>query len=320
MGKALAIKGHSTRGKEVMELLEMMGGHATFINRISNETDKNFFISDYVNCFGRNSIRYVPDSSEETEYFKIFTLEEFLEKFPYKVGDKVHIYVQNDDIDGRYDIEVAEISSMRWDPNHCRIAYKMKDINREFYKDEIKDKVDDNEENLFHAINEYEEIVENSFQGGYEKCKLDIQLNGYELPDGYHFADENGNVIDAKKIRLVKNASSYPKTSEECCNILKTTYVEWFGYYGEVLVPFQILIICRDAYWKIAGEELGLDKPWKPVWDESENLYTIHTFNGEIRLSETAHRNAILVFPTEEIRDTFYENFKELIETCKELL
>ena len=27
-----------------------------------------------------------------------------------------------------------------------------------------------------------------------------------------------------------------------------------------------------------------------------------------------------LAFPTEEMRDAFYENFKELIEECKELL
>ena len=30
--------------------------------------------------------------------------------------------------------------------------------------------------------------------------------------------------------------------------------------------------------------------------------------------------NKILAFPTEEMRDAFYENFKDLIEQCKELL
>ena len=30
--------------------------------------------------------------------------------------------------------------------------------------------------------------------------------------------------------------------------------------------------------------------------------------------------NVILTFPTEEMRDAFYENFKDLIEGCKELL
>ena len=115
----------------------------------------------------------------------------------------------------------------------------------------------------------------------------------------------------------------YPKTYDECYRILglkgeMPTTNMW--YKMGLILDFYKLIICRDAYWKIAGEELGLDKPWEPVWDESEDLYTIHTFNGEIRLSGTSHRNAILVFPTEEIRDTFDVNFENLIEKCKELL
>ena len=155
MSKRLAIRGHSTHGNEVIEILEMMGGHATIIKEISNETDKVFFISDNENCFYRKSIRFIPDSSKEIEEFTVFTLEEFLEKYPFKVGDKVHIYVQNDDIDVRYDIEAAEITSMRWNPTRCKIAYKMKDINREFYKEEIKCKVDDSNKQTRVIVNLY---------------------------------------------------------------------------------------------------------------------------------------------------------------------
>ena len=32
------------------------------------------------------------------------------------------------------------------------------------------------------------------------------------------------------------------------------------------------------------------------------------------------YRNTFLAFPTREMRDAFYENFKELIDTVKELL
>ena len=111
MGKRLAIKGHPTRGKEVIELLEMMGGHAAFINTISNNTDKAFFISDYENCFYRKSIRFIPDSSKEMEDFKIFTLEEFLERFPYKVGDEFC---------SPYD----KITEMFWDEEDEWVYYK----------------------------------------------------------------------------------------------------------------------------------------------------------------------------------------------------
>ena len=111
MGKKLAIRGHSTRGKEVIELLEMMGGHATIIKEISNETDKAFFISDYENCFYRKSIRFIHDSSKEMEDFNVFTLEEFLERFPYKVGDEFC---------NPYD----KITEMFWDKEDEIVYYK----------------------------------------------------------------------------------------------------------------------------------------------------------------------------------------------------
>ena len=89
-----------------------------------------------------------------------------------------------------------------------------------------------------------------------------------------------------------------------------------------------MLIICRDAHWKIAGEEMGLGKPWEPDWKNSEERrYCIVIIEGDINLPEKVLTkwilkvtNKILVFPTEEMRDAFYENFKKEIEMCKELL
>ena len=42
----------------------------------------------------------------------------------------------------------------------------------------------------------------------------------FELPEGYQFVDENGNVINATKIVLEKKKREYPKTYEECCYVL----------------------------------------------------------------------------------------------------
>lgn len=345
----LGLKGHKTRGDEVVKILEMLGGNNSYIG---------------------------PD---EIEGYEIFSLEDFLEKFPYKVGDKVEVWVNHEHFAGpRAELEVAEIKSMRWNSARCEVAYRMKDQTGEFYKSDIKGKVDDgsnkqseceqcgrvfdsvrcfdvdcpnntpnyvaefkddkvnDEENLFHTTNEYEEIVENSFQGGYEKCKSDIKLNGYDLPDGYHFTDENGNVIDAKKIQLVKNAPCYPTSYNECCDVLSMEYAKHYnlryftyerGFYEyattDKLCSLQDklnilgkLIICRNAYWKIAGDELGLGKPWEPDFD---NLSTNHEF---IKISKGCfyYSSRLLVFPTIEMRDAFYNNFKFLIEQCKELL
>lgn len=130
------------------------------------------------------------------------------------------------------------------------------------------------------------------------------------------------------KFKLIKKQPKYPKTYEECCKVLgitpalelkKQIIVSWNI---RLLSYLQQLLICRNAYWEIAKEELGLDKLWEPKYEQGvdNEYYTIHTFNNNLYLAGTSHRNAILAFPTEEMRDAFYENFKELIEQCKELL
>ena len=64
---------------------------------------------------------------------------------------------------------------------------------------------------------------------------------------------------------------------------------------------------------------MGLDKPWKPDFDNE--YYLIGNECGEVyKYNKIAGCNAILTFPTKEMRDTFYTNFKDLIEQCKELL
>ena len=180
-----------------------------------------------------------------------------------------------------------------------------------------------------------------TLNGGIENMKYNNEI---KLPDGYIFKDENGNIINATKIVVEKKEKVYPKTYEECCEILGVDPDNFLAitscYEGEVeTTDYELnllnkfiflwrLRVCRDAYWKIAGEEMGLGKPWKPDWENSEEKrYSIVNIEGDINLPEATLTkwvlkvtNKILVFPTIEMRDAFYENFKELIENCKELL
>ena len=142
-------------------------------------------------------------------------------------------------------------------------------------------------------------------------------------PSGYQFKDENGNVINATKIVLEKKKKEYPKTYEECCKVLSLgedgrLYTK--GYKASLIQNFQKLIICRAAYWKIAGEEMGLGKPWEPDWNTSEPKYVIaYTSRGIEKQWETTYCKSF-AFPTPEMRDAFKENFDPDIEFCKELL
>ena len=87
------------------------------------------------------------------------------------------------------------------------------------------------------------------------------------------------------------------------------------------LESLRKLRICRDAYWKIAGEEMGLGKPWEPDWStEYERKYVIEVYRNKVRTNSQGYSNTMLAFPTKEMRDAFRENFGSDIEFCKEFL
>ena len=109
----------------------------------------------------------------------------------------------------------------------------------------------------------------------------------------------------------------YPKTYIECAKILdcfSASYID--GYKNELLEKLQELLICRNAYWKIAGEAMGLGKPFEPC--HTQKRYIIRRAGDKI--VKGFNISCVLEFPTTEMRDAFYENFKDLIEQCKELL
>ena len=143
-----------------------------------------------------------------------------------------------------------------------------------------------------------------------EEMKLDI-------PDGYEFFG-----IDDNKIVLTKKQHQYPKTYVECCGILDVEpYSRSAGYKSDLITAFRNLLICRDAYWKIAGEQMGLGKPWEPDWNDSTKIkYCITTVRHEVEYFESRTINIIIAFPTKEIRDDFDNNFNNLMDVCKELL
>ena len=133
------------------------------------------------------------------------------------------------------------------------------------------------------------------------------------LGDDYEIVVEDGRTFVQRK------KPKYPTTYEECCGILGMTFdypdirmvsIDEYNLYSN----FIQLIRCRDAYWKLADN-------WKPNWNnDADYFYTIKYNSTHIRLYNYTDEYAILAFPTEEMRDAFYENFKDLIEKCKELL
>lgn len=129
--------------------------------------------------------------------------------------------------------------------------------------------------------------------------------------------------IDGRYI-LRDKKPRYPKTYQECCEVLNlgedgNLYTK--GHQASLIQDFHKLFICRAAYWKIAGEQMGLDKPWEPDWNNDEIVkYCIIVDRNIISKPNFRNTQFTFAFPTAEMRDVFYENFKDLIEYCKELL
>lgn len=149
------------------------------------------------------------------------------------------------------------------------------------------------------------------------------------LPEGWEVDKiENGKVI-LKEIK-----AEYPKTWEECMAVTKSAeYVSdisciqpvhraCFRYcnddnrnsvptdYGKKIRALCQLLICRNAYW---GN-------WRPNQEGSTLKYTIIKCRNVIICDKTIQPQPILIFPTEKMRDIFYENFKGIIEEAMDLL
>ena len=335
----LAIKGHKTRGKEVIELLEMLGGKN--VNLMGIDDDLVYYIrpNGYIDTWYAVS----------NEAYQIFTLEEFLEKFPYKIEDKVKVWVNG--YKGIFNIQ-----TMAWDSIVNEVEYKIHGHwygvrNLQPYKEEIIDKTKFPYEIGTRVSVKSPHIKKLATIVGisYNSCacmQYEIKFDGediiihyptdlmipvtmeeqikIDIPKGYKFAGADKQQVVFEKIK-----PQYPKTYEGCCkNVFELKHGEMTVdvpmHYSPLIINFTKLLICRDAYWKIAGEEMGLGKPWEPDWvRNSKRKYCITYADGEIdhQLHNTAeYRNRILAFPTAEIRDAFYENFKDLIEQCKEFL
>ena len=333
MNKKLAIKGHPTRGNEVIEILEMMGGKNKY-NYKCIEIRVGFTIgSDGSIC------RVTYNLYNE---FRVFTLEEFLEKYPFKIGDKVKDCYGNP----------VTIKSMSWHDGFETMVYDFEETedvfcaeDLELYKEDklfdsiiwhLRNSINNGKQNLSGGECEeyFREVVKKNSENKMKNVlaellehikttpKEDLEREFEEIEEWSNVGPTVEEFMDF--CNKVNKKPKYPDNYEECVRIAKNIH----GYdihidvpaYGELMESFVKLLICRDAYWKIAGEEMGLNVPWEPDWNDLNRKYFISLTCDGINLYDDFRNPQVLAFPTEEMRDAFYENFKDLIEQCKDLL
>lgn len=161
-----------------------------------------------------------------------------------------------------------------------------------------------------------------------------------EVPDGYKAVYNK----DTQKVEIVK--IGLPKTWEEFCDnnpikkwecfITERSKIEDFYTEDSVTIPeekrarnvdtdkstlpdretaeaflaLMQLIQLRDCY----------RQGWKPNWKKACNKYCIYYEIDGIFPFNNIYNSRVLSFQSEEIRDKFMENFRDLIEQAKELI
>ena len=130
----------------------------------------------------------------------------------------------------------------------------------------------------------------------------------FEIPKGYKFKQRIHDEL------VFERMNDQPTDIKEAVEILDISMFMSENYCKEQLETLQRLLIFRDAWWKMADD-------WKPDWTNFKvNKFCIGVDRNITSNCNKVTGNKILAFPTAEMRDAFYDNFKELIDKCKELL
>ena len=291
----LAIKFEKERKNDIIKLLEYFGGKNNICGGFPGDTYCYIDLDGNINVMHSWNSRIMD--------FDRFDYSEFIKKIQFIPGDKVTV-----NLPGFEEHSEKEVGKLIWSSKSKAIAYSMRceDGEKEIYSPDVLDPV-------------VKEVVVNNI----EDFLADKKIFSINFQDQEHYSDEVELCLsDQHEIKekngkwfVVKKKLEFPKTYEECCRVLGITDKEngYCGYKWELLGAFQELLICRDAYWKLAGD-------WKPDWKDNNDKYFICYVEDKPWTSNIRNCNRFLIFPTEEMRDMFYENFKDLIEKCKELL
>lgn len=107
----------------------------------------------------------------------------------------------------------------------------------------------------------------------------------------------------------IKELGDYPygNTKRDC---YKDANVFPSKEYAKAMLALCKLIQLRDCY----------NDGWKPDWSDTSKKHCIFYNKGNVELFVRNSWSCILVFKSRELRNEFYNNFKDLIEQAKLLL
>ena len=284
----IAIKANPDRGKEIISLLESLGG-------IKGTLDGNgYYYTYYIDK--NNMIRY---SSPPKDY-EVYTLEEFEKEFPFKVGDKVTIIT-----DIPYKIVALEYYM-------GRLCYRLDNglnYNSEaltLYK-EMKEERNitltlDKAKEWYNKGGELREIALQAFTEK-ELTKVDLPKTWEEFCGNYPIKEGESYAGDSSEIytHCESNGERDSELDRNMCPTPKS---------AEAHLAMIQLEQLRDCYRGLFVTVTGM-----PVW-------CIIRHNGRLVISPRTWgmNETFLSFQSKEVAEEYLKNFKPLIEKAGDLI
>ena len=280
----IAIQGHPTRGKEVIQILESLGG----INRLNHNghyTNYFYYVASDDNTIAWTCVR--------PQYRDVFTLEEFEKEFPFKIGDRVITIttnlrgiITNLKENGWYYVKCDNGHFVCIFGQHLKLYKEMKEErNIKLTLEKAKEWYKKGGELKEIALQAFTETELNPLPRSWEEFATNYARRGYYISS------------DGKPLMC---ASSGKFSSPHVCPSKESAKAH--------LAMIQLEQL-RDCW--LNG--------WTPKWDISEK-WCIRLYKNEIHVGLCTDISRFLTFPTKEMADEFLKCFRDLIELARDLI
>lgn len=292
----IAIQGHPTRGKEVIQILKSLG--ATSYNIYDKCSHPEWYW--YIN----KNKEITCDPKKSIQGYKLYTLEEFKKIFPFKIGDRIislttgligtiTTFSENGIYHFKYDNGIYSFAIAKY----LKLYKEMKEErNITLTLDKAKE--------WYNKGGELKEVALQAYSEE-ELSKVDLPktweefCNNYPKKKGmsYIYVDSTIKVVSYHlKNFMDKNAD------KNICPSQKS---------AEVHLAMMQLEQLRDC-WR---------QGWKPNWNDSQqNKYCVCCYEEEFQIAKLWKTKRFLSFPTEEMAKEFLKCFKDLIKKAGDLI
>ena len=125
----LFIQGNPKRGNDIIKLLQCLGGKTEYLSVDGKSVNFCYYINKRTGNIDVIDIKYIIDDTDN----QIYSIYEFEEKFPFKLGDTV-LFVADDKHSGI----VGKITRMIYDENSNNVLYYINNIDTALRANNLK--------------------------------------------------------------------------------------------------------------------------------------------------------------------------------------